>query len=235
MESPCCVTEQTLPKNTASDKSEAVCMPCSTKFNINNLADISVHDLIKSNTSREPDNVVSNPTREDFFDNCACYNRNSLNNLAISTNSLFIMHFKIRSLQKNFDSLAYYFLELERPPDVITILKTKIIENALYLKINLHGYSFLHCDSKIKAVGEAFYIKESLLFSRRNNIKVEFQLVNVIEIKTNRGPVVVGVVCRHPTNSTCDCEKFSENFFKIFYETNFEKFPFYFLKILILT
>ena len=63
----CCVTEQTLPKNTASDKSEAVCMPCSIKFNINNLADISVHDLIESNTSREPDNMVSNPTCEDFL------------------------------------------------------------------------------------------------------------------------------------------------------------------------
>ena len=66
----CFVTEQTLSKNSASDKSKAVCMPCSTKLNINNLADISVHDLIESNTSREPVNVVSKPTCEDFYDNC---------------------------------------------------------------------------------------------------------------------------------------------------------------------
>ena len=50
-----------------------------------------------------------------------------------------------------------------------------------------------------------------------------------IEIRTNLGPVVVGVGYRQLTNSTCNCEKFSENLFKIFYELNFEKFPFYFL------
>ena len=104
----CCVAEQTLPKNTASDKSEAVCMPCSTKFNINNLGDISVHDLIESNTSRKPENVVSNPTCEDFFDNCAYHDQNSFKNLVNS-----------RSLQKIFDSFAYYLSELEQPPDVI--------------------------------------------------------------------------------------------------------------------
>ena len=75
------------------------------------------------------------------------------------------MYFNIRSLQKHFDSLAYYLSKLERPPDVITISDTKITKNALYLNINLRGYSFLHCDSETKAVGVAFYITESLSFS----------------------------------------------------------------------
>ena len=101
-------------------------MPCSTKLNINNLADISVHDLIESNTSRKPYNVVSNSTCQDFFDNCAYHDQNSLNNIEISTKGFFIMHLNIRSLQKNFDSLAYYLSELERPPDVIAISETKI-------------------------------------------------------------------------------------------------------------
>ena len=61
------VTEQTLSKNIASDKSETACMPCSTKPNIKNLTDISAHDLIESNTRREPDNMVLNSTSEDFF------------------------------------------------------------------------------------------------------------------------------------------------------------------------
>ena len=146
----CWVIEQTTPKNTASDKSEAVCMPCSTKFNINNLGDISVHDLIESNISREPEKVVSNPTCEDFFDNCVYHNQTSLKNLAISTKGLFIMHFNIRSLQRNFDSFAYYLSELERPPDVIAISETKITKNALHLNINSHDYSFLHCDCETK-------------------------------------------------------------------------------------
>ena len=69
------------------------------------------------------------------------------------------------------------------------------------------------------------------MFSQRNNTKIELPLVEHmwIEIKTNRRPVVAEVVYRHPTNSTCDCKKFSENFFKIFYELNFKKFPFYIL------
>ena len=66
------------------------------------------------------------------------------------------MHFSIRSLQKYFDSLAHFLSELERPPDVIAILETKITKTALYLNINLHGYSFLHCDSETKAGGGAF-------------------------------------------------------------------------------
>ena len=111
------------------------------------------------------------------------------------------------------------------------ILETKIIKNALCVNINLHGYLFLHCNSETKAGGVTFYIKELLSFSGRNNIKVELPLVvdTWIDIKTNRGPVVVGVVYRHPTNSSCDCEKFSENLFKTFYELNLEKFLFYVL------
>ena len=62
-------------------------------------------------------------------------------------------------------------------------------------------------------------------------MKVELPLVEDmwIEIKTNCRPVVVGVVYRHPTNSTCDCEKFSGNRIKYFYKLNFQKFPFYVL------
>ena len=102
------VAEQTLPKNTASEKSEAVCMPCSTKFNINNLADVGVHDFIESSASSEPGNAVSNPAYEDFFDNCAYCDQKSLNNLAISKKGFFIIHFNIRNLQKKFDGLAHY-------------------------------------------------------------------------------------------------------------------------------
>ena len=50
-----------------------------------------------------------------------------------------------------------------------------------------------------------------------------------IEIKTNRGQVVFGVVYRHPTNSICECEKFSENLFKLFCELKLEQFLFYVL------
>ena len=61
--------------------------------------------------------------------------------------------------------LAYYLSVVEGLPDVIAISETKITKNALYLNINLHGYSFLHCDSKTKARNVAFYIKESLFLA----------------------------------------------------------------------
>ena len=87
------------------------------------------------------------------------------------------MHFNIRSLQKNFDSSAHYLSVLARSPDVIAISEAKITKNTPYPNITLHGYSFLHHDSETKAEGAAFYIKESLSFSQRNNTKVELPLV----------------------------------------------------------
>ena len=107
----------------------------------------------------------------------------------------------------------------------------------VYLNINLHGYSFLHHDSETKAGGVAFYIKKSLSFTRRNNIKVELPLVEDkwIEIKTISGPVVVGIVYRLPINFTFDCEKLSENLFKFFLSSISKISPFIFLEILILT
>ena len=104
---------------------------------------------------------------------------------------------------------------------MIPLSETKIIKHALYLNINLHGYSFLHCDNEIKAEDVAFYIKESLSFSRRSNIKVKLSLIEDmwIEIKTNRGLVALGVVYRHPVNSTCDCEKVWGKLFQKFLQT----------------
>ena len=107
----------------------------------------------------------------------------------------------------------------------MAISETKITKNALYLNINLHGYSFLHGDSETKTGGVTFYIEESVLFSRMNNIKVGLPLVEDmwIEAEAKRGLVVIGVVYRHQTNSTSNCENFCE--------LNFEKFLFYVLGV----
>ena len=52
------------------------------------------------------DFVVSNPTREGFFDNYAYREQKSLNNLAVCKKAILSSTLNIRSLQKIFDSLA---------------------------------------------------------------------------------------------------------------------------------
>ena len=132
-----CVTEKNVTKNSVCDKPEAVCMLCSIKFNINHSADISVHDLIESSTNCKLENVVSNPTYENFFENCAYHDQKSLNNTAISKKPFYyaLQHSKSA---KNFDSLAHYSLILQRAPDVMAIsdlklLKTRCIFTSIYV------------------------------------------------------------------------------------------------------
>ena len=106
---------------------------------------------------------ASNLNYNDVFKNCLYYDDKSLNRiLKNQPNDLLIMHFNIRSLQKNIDALITYVLGLERLPDVIGITKTKLISGQTHTKIDINGYTFLHHDTTTKAGGVAFYIKKTL-------------------------------------------------------------------------
>ena len=48
-----------------------------------------------------------------------------------------------------------------------------------------------------------------------------------IEIKTHKGPAVMGVVYRHPTTLTGDYETFFERLYDVFYNLNSNHIPFY--------
>ena len=59
----------------------------------------------------------------DYYDD-----HNSINNLLCSknkSNHLFMIHFNVRSLQKNIDKLSHYLTDLNRKPDVVAVSETK--------------------------------------------------------------------------------------------------------------
>ena len=139
------------------------------------------------------------------------------------------MHFNIRSLQKNSDHLASYLSGLSVLPDIIAITETKLTNGIINSNIHLTGYAFLHCDSSTKAGGVGLYIKETLIFKQKLDISIALPSVEDmwIEVQTEKGPAVVGVVYRHPTNVTSDYEEFSARLYDIFSRLNSKHCPFY--------
>ena len=57
-----------------------------------------------------------------------------------------LIHFNIRSLQKNFDSLHEFLSLQQSSPDIICLSETRLKEQPL-ININIPGYSFIHTDS----------------------------------------------------------------------------------------
>ena len=62
------------------------------------------------------------------------YDHNSINNLLFSknkSNHLSIIHFNVRSLQKNIDKLSHYLTNLNRKPDVVAVSETNLKGNMI--------------------------------------------------------------------------------------------------------
>ena len=58
-----------------------------------------------------------------------------------------MIHFNVRSLQKNIDKLSHYLTDLNRKPDVVAVSETKLKENMIHSNIELDGYQFIHRNS----------------------------------------------------------------------------------------
>ena len=82
------------------------------------------------------------------------------------------MHFNVRSLQKNLNSLLQYLLQLERQPDTIAISETKLRENHIYNNVEFKGFTFIHEDSSSLAGGMGLYVKDSINCNECNNFNI---------------------------------------------------------------
>ena len=172
--------------------------------------------------------IANNAPYSDFFDKSAYFDINSLNR-TVSKQDLLIMHFNVRSIQKNFDQLLMILTELEKLPDIIALTETKLSPNQIPTNIDLEGYEFVRCDSSSKSGGVGFYIKKAVTYKLKRNIKL--YLANVedlwIEVLTKTGPAAIGVIYRHPSYLINDYELFSSSLCDIFCQFNAEKIPFY--------
>ena len=133
-----CLSRQLLPAvNPSSKQNYALCLHCKSRSTTNETSELNNRNSLTSQTP------VVNPCYTDFFDNCNYYDQQSLNNfLSAQTETLFIMHFNIRSLQKNSDHLASYLSELSVLPDIIAITETKLTNGIINSNIHLTGYAF---------------------------------------------------------------------------------------------
>ena len=86
-------------------------------------------------------------------------------------NSLSIIHFNVRSLQKNFDAFYEFLCNHSCSSDIICVTETRLKTQPL-LNIDISGYTFVHIDSPITAGGVAMYISNALQFSVLNNLQL---------------------------------------------------------------
>ena len=119
------------------------------------------------------------------------YDHASINNLLCSknkSNHLFIIHFNVRSLQKNIDKLSHYLTDLNRKPDVLAVSETKLKENMIHSNIELNRYQFIHRDSRTFAGRVGIYVKSSISYDMKPNISIELPSVESlwIEIEINK-------------------------------------------------
>ena len=76
----------------------------------------------------------------DSFDICDYYDQQAFSELLCTQKeSLFIMHFNVRSLPKNIDHLASYLTELPQSPDVIVVTETKLNNDTVNSNVQLTG------------------------------------------------------------------------------------------------
>ena len=95
---------------------------------------------------KSENNLSYFPTRE-YFD------ISSLNG-AVGDQSLYLMHFNVRSIQKNVNKLANLLTQLKALPDVLAITETKLKPDQEHTNINLESYTFIHSNSEKNTLEE---------------------------------------------------------------------------------
>ena len=165
--------------------------------------------------------------------NCQYHNIVSINEYLDLNNSrpnLFLIHFNVRGLQKNFDKLTNYILQMKKLPDIIAITETKLAKNQIVVNIDIDGYNFTHSDSSSRAGGVGLYIKDSLTFTLKEELDLNINLVeNIwIQIKTfdNKKPITIRVVYPHPLYIAEQLESFSKAMEELFSKlsSNYKEF-----------
>ena len=161
--------------NASTIHNEKKCLPCSSR-------QIQIHVTdSKFNTKDDPITsgaaaIANNASYSDFFDKSAYFGINSLNR-TVSKQDLLIMHFNVRSIQKNFDQLLMILRELQKLPNIIALTEAKLSPNQIPTNTDLEGNEFVHCDSSSKSRGVGFYIKRAITYELKRNINLD--LANV--------------------------------------------------------
>ena len=113
--------------------------------------------------------------------------------------SLTIIHFNVRSLQKNFDAFHEFLCNQPCSPDIICVTETKL-KNQPLLNIDISGYTFIHIDSPTTAGGVAMYVSNALQFSVITDLQLTVNECENIWIKLHDSNVIISTIYRRPKN-----------------------------------
>ena len=236
-----CSTSKTRDNSSENKISVSSCLLCDSRVvdgNHNKRFDLTKSEVLNFGTCDGNSNYCdffSTVERDSaevvyFFSNCVYHNFTSLNNeVKHKRDDLFIMHFNVRSLQKNVDKLTTILADFSETPDIIAISETKITYGQLLVNVDIVGYDLIRCNSVTRAGGVGFYIKQNLTYKLRSdvNVKLDFDENMWIEVKISNGSIVIGVIYRHPTTLAHDYECFTTNLCDIFAELHASNTPFY--------
>ena len=111
--------------NVAFPHKNALCLPCKSRtFQLNKNSNCNAEDQNACNNffigSSENDLSYFN-----FFHKSEYFDISSLNG-AVGDQNLYLMHFNVRSIQKNVDEPANLLTQLKALPDFLAITKTKL-------------------------------------------------------------------------------------------------------------
>ena len=108
-----------------------------------------------------------------------------------------LLHTNLRSLSKNKSKLEEFLIDLDYQPEEIAISETKLSINTIS-NIDIKNYNFLNTDSSTNAGGVGLYLKDTITYRLRNDLR--FHLDNCedlwIEIKTKKtnDPMILAII-----------------------------------------
>ena len=127
-------------------------------------------------------------------------------------NSFSVLHLNIRSLNKNFESLAELYKSLNFKFSIICFSETwsndeKLSQNSLF---QLEGYSLLHENRNYcRGGGVAVFMHESLCYTKRNDLCINCEAVESLSIEISNNNVkniIFNIVYRPPGGDLEVCE-----------------------------
>ena len=115
--------------------------------------------------------------------------------------SLYIIYFNVRSLQKkNFDAFHEFLCNQPCLTEIICVTETRL-KTQPFLNIDISGYTSVHIDLLTTAGGVAKYISNALKFSVLNNLQLSVNECENIWIKIHDSNLIISTIYRHPKNN----------------------------------
>ena len=155
--------------------------------------------------NENPENII----------NCKYYDISEMNSLtqSISDSSLKLFHLNISSLSKHIDSLEQLLATSHIDFDIVAISESRILNDCSTSHLNLTNYSLDYCCSEASAGGTAIYIKNSISYKSRPDLKIyksrELESNFIEIINPNKTNFIIGCIYRHPN---MDLNEFNEIF-----------------------